>query len=615
MNDMLLQVEPLIPALRRYARALMRNAASADDLVQDCLERAVSRWHQRRDGNARSWLFTILHNLAVNQFRQSAARGKHVTIDETNEDDFGRDAVQEQQLMYRDVLDKLAKLPEDQRAVLRQVLQSSDRITGLRGLAGSGKTTTLKELKTACEKAGYSLRFCAPTAAATDVLRQEGFEAVTLASLLQRKLEPGDKTVVVLDEAGAVGIDDMRRLFELTKHHRLILSGDTGQHASVARGDALRILEDHSPYAFGRLTQIRRQQRADYRRAVELAANGQTTAAFAQLERMGAVNELGREELHAAAARTYLSVVEKRKTALLVAPTWAEIEALNENVRRTLKERGQLQGEEQEFRVFDSLSWTEAQKRDPRQYQPGLVLHFHQSARGFARHESVEVDLATEDSLRVRRADDSVSSLRLDASRACFEVGEWRILTIAPGDKLLLQTNRSRQFINGELVEVKALAGQSILLSDGRTLPPEYRAFTHGYAVTSHAAQGKTVDEVLVVASSRSLPAVHREQFYVSISRGRQRCHVFTDDKDLLRAHIAHSSIRIAAVEAVVVPKARRALVRQLLAWAENFRHLVRLGQVLRQPVSPQKPIAWTRKVRRHHRYEYHHYHSRTLRV
>jgi RNA polymerase sigma factor (sigma-70 family) len=118
MNDMLLQVEPLIPALRRYARALLRNPTAADDLVQDCLERAVSRWHQRREGNARSWLFTILHNLAVNQFRQSASRGRHVTIDETNEDDFGQDAVQEQTLMYRDVLDKLAKLPDDQRAVL-----------------------------------------------------------------------------------------------------------------------------------------------------------------------------------------------------------------------------------------------------------------------------------------------------------------------------------------------------------------------------------------------------------------------------------------------------------------------------------------------------------------
>ena len=58
MKDMLLQIEPLIPALRRYARALPRGRAAADDLVQDCLERAVSRWHRRRDGAVRAWLFT-----------------------------------------------------------------------------------------------------------------------------------------------------------------------------------------------------------------------------------------------------------------------------------------------------------------------------------------------------------------------------------------------------------------------------------------------------------------------------------------------------------------------------------------------------------------------------
>jgi RNA polymerase sigma factor (sigma-70 family) len=118
MDDMLHQVEPLIPALRRYARALMRDRASADDLVQDCLERAVSRWYQRRDGDVRAWLFTILHNLAVNQFRKAASRGRHVPIDESNEDSFGEAAVQEQKLIYRDVLEKLARLPEDQRAVL-----------------------------------------------------------------------------------------------------------------------------------------------------------------------------------------------------------------------------------------------------------------------------------------------------------------------------------------------------------------------------------------------------------------------------------------------------------------------------------------------------------------
>lgn len=118
MSDMLVQVEPLIPALRRYARALVRDRATADDLVQDCLERAVRRWHQHRDGEVRSWLFAILHNLAIDQFRKVAARGRHVAIDETSEGDFGEAAAQEYRIMYQDVLNKLARLPEEQRAVL-----------------------------------------------------------------------------------------------------------------------------------------------------------------------------------------------------------------------------------------------------------------------------------------------------------------------------------------------------------------------------------------------------------------------------------------------------------------------------------------------------------------
>lgn len=119
MSDMLHQIEPVIPALRRYARALVRNHATADDLVQDCLERAVRHWNQRRDdGSPRPWLFAILHNLAVNQFRRTAARGQHVAIDEVPDHEVGQNAVQEHKLMYQDVIEKLTKLPDEQRAVL-----------------------------------------------------------------------------------------------------------------------------------------------------------------------------------------------------------------------------------------------------------------------------------------------------------------------------------------------------------------------------------------------------------------------------------------------------------------------------------------------------------------
>lgn len=112
-------VEPLIPSLRRYARSLLRDQSAADDLVQDCLERVISRWHQRRtDGNARTWVFTILHNLAINRMKQTARRGVHVTVDDLDEAAFATAPAQENRLHHRAVVDALSGLPEDQRSVL-----------------------------------------------------------------------------------------------------------------------------------------------------------------------------------------------------------------------------------------------------------------------------------------------------------------------------------------------------------------------------------------------------------------------------------------------------------------------------------------------------------------
>src|SRR5438874_751585 len=198
-----------------------------------------------------------------------------------------------------------AWLGEDQRRAVLHVLNTGDRITGLRGLAGTGKTTALRELSSACDAAGVEPQFCTPTAAATDALRKEGFDAVTLQSLVLSKRSLSSRNLIVLDEAGAVGIDDMKRLFDLAKDCRILLVGDTGQLASVARGDALRILEQHSGLESAQLTRIRRQRRAEYRHAVELAAQKRTVDAFEQLERMGAVTELASDQLHVVAAKAY----------------------------------------------------------------------------------------------------------------------------------------------------------------------------------------------------------------------------------------------------------------------------------------------------------------------
>jgi RNA polymerase sigma-70 factor (ECF subfamily) len=118
MSDLAAQIEPHIPALRRYAWALLRDDHAADDLVQDCLERAVGRWHlRRRDGSLRAWLFAILHNQFISGQRHRKRRGISVALEDLAAEPVAA-ADPEQALTFRDLLAGLDDLPEEQRAVV-----------------------------------------------------------------------------------------------------------------------------------------------------------------------------------------------------------------------------------------------------------------------------------------------------------------------------------------------------------------------------------------------------------------------------------------------------------------------------------------------------------------
>ena len=453
-------------------------------------------------------------------------------------------------------------LGSDQQQALTHLITARDRFTGFRGLAGTGKSTALLELARVLQAEGWQSLFCAPTAAAVDVLRKDlkamRQEPVTVAKLLADvRLQDAvsARCVLILDEAGAVGLEDMVKLFELAKLRdaRVVLSGDTGQHASVVRGDALRIIEEYSNYRFAELTTLRRQKPAEYRKAVELAARKETAKAFAILEKLGAVTESPTDGgLYDQAAAAYLSATNEGRSALLISPTWVEIEAVTGKVRDVLRAAHQLRPEEQAVQVLDSFSWTRAQKTDPGFYQSGHHVRFVRSAGGFNKGEMAEVISTGGRTLKLRQSGGSEVAFSPSRHGGCVDVGEVRDLKVSPGDWLLLQSNAvagRQHFTNGERVQVKGFAGQAISLTDGRVLPADYRTFTHGYAVTSHGSQGRTVDEVLVVASSKSFAAVNQEQFYVSISRARERVHIFTDDAETLRRRVGDSGERRAALE------------------------------------------------------------------
>jgi len=116
--DLYRDIEGEIPRLRRYARALTRDIITADDLVQECLTRAMGRLHLWQQGtDLRAWLFTILHNQYVNHIRRIAREGAAVGLSE-REPLLARAPQQGQRLELRDLERAIAKLPDTQRSVI-----------------------------------------------------------------------------------------------------------------------------------------------------------------------------------------------------------------------------------------------------------------------------------------------------------------------------------------------------------------------------------------------------------------------------------------------------------------------------------------------------------------
>lgn len=298
---------------------------------------------------------------------------------------------------------------------------------------------------------------------------------------------------------------------------------------------------------------------------------------------MGAVREVPFTERAQAVSDAYDAA--GRASCLVVCATHEEIDRVTEAIRERRKMRGEL-GPGVNLVRHVSLNWTAAQKADLRNLLPGQLLGFHRKVRGIAKNDTAEVVRSYPKGIVVRKADGTEHTIT-SKHAASFDVLEARTIEVSAGDRLLLTGNRRDRGLratNGELVTVSAIgnAGQ-VHLDDGRTLSANYRSFTHGYAVTAHRSQGKTVDSVIISADG-----MQRELFYVAASRGRQAVTVITSDQERLRETVAQSAARTSASELARGNRAilRRGACRGLALAREMVR---RAGEFVRQVVNTHR--------------------------
>ena len=182
-----------------------------------------------------------------------------------------------------------------------------------------------------------------------------------------------------------------------------------------------------------------------------------------------------------------------------------------------------------------------------RNFRPGQFLGFHREVKGIARNETVEVARVEDKRVVVRNKSGELRAITPRQAKS-FDVYERRALEIAAGDRLSITANRHEpgfRATNGEIVTVARVGQKGLIhLQDGRVLPPNFRQFAHGYAVTAHRSQGKSVDSVII-----SGDGMQKELFYVAASRGRESVVVITSDKERLRETVARSTARQSASE------------------------------------------------------------------
>jgi conjugative relaxase-like TrwC/TraI family protein len=459
-----------------------------------------------------------------------------------------------------------SELNASQHQAVEQVLISREKLVGLDGIAGAGKTTTLAVIREGAEAQGYKVEGFAPTSRAAQKLADAGMETSTLQKHLARGQQPdtGERRLYVLDESSLTSTKQMHEFVNrLHPNDRVLLVGDRRQHEAVEAGRPFAQLQDAGMKTV-KLEEIVRQKDPELKQVVEQLARGEVREAVQGMERQGRVHEIsGREERIAAIAKEYAKSPEG---TLVVSPDNRSRVEINLAIHAEMQERGLVNRDEHRIETLvPRQDLTGPERTWAARYEFNDVVRYARASketgieRGeYARVKSVD---AEKNLLTVVRADGS--EMTYDPRRQqgvsvyreeprSFSVGD-RIQFTAPANDL--------KIANRELGTVEAIGqnGQMRLKMDGgrdvQLDPREHPHLDHGYAVTSHSSQGQTAERVLIHVDTElaAKDLLNSRMAYVAVSRGAEDAQVYTNDRaklpEALGHDVSHESAHMPAIK------------------------------------------------------------------
>ena len=476
-------------------------------------------------------------------------------------------------------------LTAGQKDAVKLILSAKDRVVGVQGYAGTGKTTMLNRARALAEKKDWRMIGLAPSASAAQTLAAEaGIEAETLQRFLARNAgvtegrltEKGAKTmraafaktILVVDEgslASTVQARDLLRIANEIRIPRVVLVGDAKQLDAVDAGKPFAQLQA-AGMRTATMDEIMRQRDPVLREAVEASLKGDIETAFQKLG--DNVAEVKPDNIAGAVAARWLALSpEARENTGIMAPSHDLRQAVNAIVRENLARDGLIHGPAVEADRLVSKGYTNAEKALAGNYSVGDVVVFHRPykrlgvEKGSERrvagidHKAREVILEGGEEGPVRWKPGEIAG-----RRGGSEVYRAEEIELRAGDRVRWTRNHDGLgIVNSATAVVETVANNRVTfaLEDGRKLElgrhnPQLRHLDHAWASTVHAFQGRTVDNVIAAMEARHKHLTTQKSFYVEISRARDRAELVTDNAGDLKAQLeAVTGERIAALEGI----------------------------------------------------------------
>jgi len=455
------------------------------------------------------------------------------------------------------------KLSAGQRAAILAITTTQDRIVGIQGHAGTGKSHMLREAKalvevvrrteTLLDASNHRIVAVAPYESQKRALRELGVEAKTVASFLAaRENSLHDRSILVVDEAGTVPTRQMNQLLQLAERRgaRVVLVGDVQQTKAIEAGRPFEQLQEAGMQT-ATMIEIQRQKDPTLREAVRLAAIGRPQESLRHIKEVLEIPDRGERRRAIAADFARLSEADRART-IIVSGTNEGRREINSAVREKLG----LAGKGLEYTTLVRRDTTQAERSFAQNFNMGDLIQAERNYPHIGMKRGVlyeVVDSGPGNRLKVRDAEGNEVTFSPKQLHRALSVYTPETAELARGDRVRVTRNDAALDIaNGDRCEVIRATRASVTLTDGRRvfdLPADRPLHLDlAYATTIHSSQGTTADRVLYEASSRSM-TTGRDTFYVAISRPRLEATIYTDDRNRLPAAISREHPKYAALE------------------------------------------------------------------